>query len=183
MIFCWSIWLFLCLHGAAFNILILYYDLKSAIVILLLVSISQVFSFHYYTVLLLLLPCEIWGHFFNLCEELFWKFYTFMGIALNLCIVFDNILVFLLLYHKTLWPKAAWEQMVYFTLQVSGHMPLLREIRAGIEGRNLEKGTIADALKECCLLIHLLSLLSYATQDHMPRGVTYLKGLDILILS
>ena len=175
MIFCWSIWLFLCLHGAAFNITILYYDLKSAMVILLLVSISQVFPFHYYTVLLLLLPCEIWGHFFNLCEELFWKFYTFMGIALYLCIVFGNILVFLLLYHKTQWAKAAWEQMVYFTVQVSGHLLLLREIRAGIEGRNLEKGTVAEAMKECCS--------AYFLMQPTPRGGTDLKELEIFILS
>lgn len=60
-----------------------------------------------------------------------------MGIALNLCIVFDNILVFLLLCHKTPCPKAAWGTDGFFTLQVSGHMLLLREVRAGIEGRNL----------------------------------------------
>jgi hypothetical protein len=38
----------------------------------------------------------------------------------------------------------------------SDHNPLLKEAKAGIQDRNLEAGTEAEAIKECCLLASFL---------------------------
>ena len=51
------------------------------------------------------------------------------------------------------------------------------------QGRNLEAGTDAEDVEECCLLLllfslhGLLSLISYRTQDHLPRDGTTYGGL------
>ena len=42
--------------------------------------------------------------------------------------------------------KAQW---VYFLLQLPGHSPPWREVRAGAQGRNLETGTETETVKEC----------------------------------
>jgi hypothetical protein len=53
---------------------------------------------------------------------------------------------------------------------------IVREDRAGTQGRNREAGTEAEAMEECCLLhcSHgFLGLLSYTTQNYLPRGCTH----------
>jgi hypothetical protein len=45
---------------------------------------------------------------------------------------------------------------------------MMREVRAGTQGRNMETGTGAEAIEELCLPVELrgfLRLLTYTTQD------------------
>jgi hypothetical protein len=44
------------------------------------------------------------------------------------------------------------EEKGYFSFQYPGHTPLLKEVRAETQGRNLEAETGVEAMEECCLL-------------------------------
>lgn len=63
------------------------------------------------------------------------------------------------------------KQKIYFSLQLSGHTPSRKDVRAGTRCRNLVSGADAKAMDECCLLVWF-SLLPYSIQDHQPRGGT-----------
>lgn len=54
------------------------------------------------------------------------------------------------------------------------------EAKTRIQGRNLGAGTEAEALEDCFLQasLILLSLLSYLTQDHLPRSGTVHRELS-----
>jgi hypothetical protein len=43
------------------------------------------------------------------------------------------------------------------------------------QGRILETGAVAEAMEECRPSHALLTVLSYRTQDHEPRGLYYLQ--------
>ena len=47
-------------------------------------------------------------------------------------------------------PKASWGTRIYFGLQLLGHMPPQKEVRAESKGRDLETGTEAEAVEVCC---------------------------------
>ncbi|KAL6032532.1 hypothetical protein STEG23_023306, partial [Scotinomys teguina] len=59
------------------------------------------------------------------------------------------------------------------------------EIRTGTQGRNLEAGTDAEAMEECCWLAPggLLSLISYRNQSHQPRGDIVHMHRDVVLFS
>lgn len=63
--------------------------------------------------------------------------------------------------------------------------PNLQSTRKGsqnrTQGNKLESGIDVEAVQECCLLACsscLLSMLSYTTQDHQPRGGTSAYGMS-----
>lgn len=58
------------------------------------------------------------------------------------------------------------EERVYFKLTVPHHNLLLKEVRTGTEGKNLEAGTKAEAREESFLLACSACFLD--TQDHQP---------------
>lgn len=51
---------------------------------------------------------------------------------------------------KTAWSERRGAKRVYFSLQLSGHMPPLREVRVG--QHEPEAGTEAEPVEECCFL-------------------------------
>jgi hypothetical protein len=59
-------------------------------------------------------------------------------------------------------------------MQLLGHSPPLREVRAGTQGRNLEEENEAETMEQRCLLAHthhgFSSRLPYMTKDFLPRG-------------
>lgn len=61
----------------------------------------------------------------------------------------------------------------------------MKKVKAGTQGRDLEAGIDAEAVKDHCLLAFtpcgLLSLLSYTTQDYLPRGDSTRNGTNPLI--
>lgn len=62
-----------------------------------------------------------------------------------------------------------------FSLQLSGHTPSPREVKTGTQGRNLEAGSDAESMEECCPLDcspWLTQPASYTIQDHLSKGGT-----------
>lgn len=84
--------------------------------------------------------------------------------------------------------KQVKERESFLSSYNSAHIPPLRENREGPKSRNLEPGTEAAIPKEFYLLdrsIHpqaLISLLSYTTQDRLPRDSTTYSGLGTPIV-
>lgn len=84
----------------------------------------------------------------------------------------------------TVIPKHHGTERIYFSLQLlSYHSSILREIRAGTQGKDLEAGIQVEVTEEhwslACPL--WLSLLSATIQDHLPRGCTAHSGLGFPI--
>jgi hypothetical protein len=74
-------------------------------------------------------------------------------------------------YDETPQPKITWggKGLFQFMLVVS---PLLKEVRAGAQGRNLKTGAEAEAMEGCCLLACSAWLARPALlhhPDHQPR--------------
>jgi hypothetical protein len=72
-------------------------------------------------------------------------------------------------------PKASWGTRIYFGLQLLGHMPPQKEVRAGICGRNLKAGSETKPWR--CTAYNgvshgFLKLLSHGPRDHKPKGIT-----------
>jgi hypothetical protein len=64
---------------------------------------------------------------------------------------------------------------------ISSYSLLTIKSQGGARRRNLEAGTEAEVINECCLLAcsyGLFSLPSCSTQDHCPRGSMNHNGLD-----
>ena len=96
----------------------------------------------------------------------------------NSCVVFILLFKFVngsITIIKAPWPKATWGGKGLFGLQLPGHTPSLREVRAGTQ-RNLKAGTEAEKLwrnTDCWFAPHaLLSLLSYIIQDPLGGHTT-----------
>lgn len=70
------------------------------------------------------------------------------------------------------------EERVYFSFQLSGRRPSLREVREGTQDRTLVAGAGAGAMEEHCLLACSASILNTA-RAHMPRDGTAYNGLDL----
>jgi hypothetical protein len=84
------------------------------------------------------------------------------------------VLVCLLLLWWMPSPKWPGDEGVYLA-----DTPCVRSIRKGSQGRNLQAGTEAEAMEECCLpSMVLLSLLSYRAQDYQSKGATTLSELS-----
>lgn len=67
--------------------------------------------------------------------------------------------------------KQLGKEWVYlFHPTVLHHCSSVKEVRAGTQGRNLEAGTEAEPMEECCLLA--CSTCFLLTQDQVPRGGT-----------
>ena len=67
------------------------------------------------------------------------------------------------------------EERVHFSLQLSCHVPSLREVRAGTQAGTWRQEQRSWRNSVYWLTTHgLLSLLSFTTQDHLPRvGTTH----------
>ena len=63
------------------------------------------------------------------------------------------------------------EESIYLVLQLPGHNPSPREVRAGTEGR-IQETWIADTMEKAACWLASLSYLSYITQIYMPRNGT-----------
>lgn len=74
------------------------------------------------------------------------------------------------------------EGRVYFILQLSGNFPSLREVRVEIQERKkMKAGTKAEALEEPFTNSSTsLCLLSYTSQDQLPRGGTTHRAIQAL---
>ena len=79
---------------------------------------------------------------------------------------------------------------VGFCLQLPGHVPWLREERAGTQVRNLEVGTEAETMAGCCLLAYSVWLGwpdFYTTPRLVPpteglAGLLYIHGIGYATL-
>lgn len=70
------------------------------------------------------------------------------------------------------------EERIYFSFQLSGYSVSPREVRAEIQGRNLEAEAEAEAIDECCLLAFSPGLAQPACLYNLSRGATTYSELN-----
>lgn len=70
------------------------------------------------------------------------------------------------------------EERIYFSFQLSGDSVSPREVRAEVQGRNLEAEAEAEATDECCLLTFSPRLAQLACLHNLARGATTQSELN-----